>query len=449
MTISSAVAANLGQLIKEFSPAYYARGINQASPLLNSGQLKKEDADGDEYVVTLFPSANHATGWLLDGGRLPAGGGSLPVKARAMPRAVVSVISQGRAAAKMGLAASKIIKMLDAEMKERSADVGRSLNRSLIGGQISPSTTTSWSAAGAPNSTNSLDFIDVSLFRPGQAVDYVRNGDKSYIVRVTAVAPKAVGGNSANVGGTVSFINDVPVPDGTTIPTFTAATVTTSDIFAVRGTFPGPSAGIGGTTTAQAARSNSFDDMAGSTTFNTIFMNVDPAVSTDVNWVAQYLNLNAAYSQEAALAFAARIATFSDATPDTCVMHPQLAAAHRAATDFHGGAFGVSPNLTAGRPLSLDKSTDKYGAHYDDDGLRVSGAKVIQDPNCMATRAIFFNSEWTKLAVWAEMGPDGEADDPVLLGRTFYTNEVQISGLYNLVTDKRSTVGILDNITGL
>ena len=63
--------------------------------------------------------------------------------------------------------------------------------------------------------------------------------------------------------------------------------------------------------------------------------------------------------------------------------------------------------------------------------------------------AIFFNTEMTRLAVWAEMSPDEEAGSATLLGRSRYTNEVQFSGLMNLITDQRSSVGILDGITNL
>lgn len=445
MTVSSATAANLGTLIAEKSPAYFARGINNKSPLLKSGSLKKEKVDGEEYVLTLFPGSNHATGFGLDGGDLPVGGASLPVKARVMPRVLMSTIKQGRSAAKLRLSIGAIAKMLDTEMKERAADCGRQLNRAIIGGAISPQAGATWSGTAA-NSTVTVPFLDVSMFRVGAAYDFLdATASKSYVVRCTAVAAAALGANSANVAGNVSFINDVPSPSTGAAVALTDTTVATGDSFRPRGY----AAGFGGALTSQAATINSFDDIAGASTYNASFMGVDPAVSTDVNWVGNYVNHNAAYSQEALTAFAARIATYGDTPPDVFLCHPQLAAAHRASSDYHGAVFGVSASISAGHVRTIERTTDKYGNVYEDDGLRAAGMKVVQDPNCTATRGILFASEWTKLLEWAEMGPDSEAGDPVLLGRSYYTNEVQMSGIYNLATDKRISVGIFDGVTGL
>lgn len=447
MTISAVTAAALTTLIGEFGPDYFQRGISQASPLLASKLLDKTDPDGEEYVVDLYPSANHATGVVLDAGRMPQGGSGSPLKARALPAIFVSVLSQGRAAAKMKLSDARRTKMLDAELKERSADCGRVINRAIVGGSISPQTTNAWSSTAA-NGTLSANFLDVSLFREGMAVDYVRTADKSYVVRVQSVAFAAVGAASANIAGTVVFINDVPHPDGVTgVVALTATTTFTTDIFGIRGGYPG----FGGTTTVTGALSNSFDSMAGSAA-NAVapLMGQDPAtMGIGYNWRANYLNLGAAYSQEAVLPFAARVGTISDVAPNVAVCHTQTAAAHRASGDFHGAAFGVSAGLSPQRPMNLDKSMDKYGQAYKGSGLEVAGCEVVEDPNCQPGRIILFNNEYTKLCVWAEIGPDEEGGDPVLLGRQYYTTEVQFSGLYQLVTDKRSTIGILDGIANL
>lgn len=450
MTISTVTASSLSTLIGEFGPKYFERGINQASPLIKSKLLPKTDPDGEEYVVDLFPSASHATGVILDAGRLPTGGSGSPVKARALPAVIVSVLSQGRAASKMGLSDDRRTRLLDQEMKERSADVGRILNRAIIGGSISPQAGTTWSATSA-NATATVSFLDISLFREGMAVDFIDlSSSKGYVVRVTAVTPSAVGANSANVAGTVSFINDIPDPSTSSVVALTDTTIATGDSFQIRGA----TAGFGGSSTLQGALLNSFDSMAGGAagaSATASFMGQDPAtMGVGYNWRANYLSAAAAYNQEIALGFAARIATVSGVAPDVVVMHPQLAAAHKASGGQQSAAaFGMTAGISSHYTRSLDSSVDKYGNSYEDDGLRLSGAKVLQDPNCQPGRAIFFNSEYTKLCVWSEMGPDEEAGESVLLGRSFYTNEVQFSGLYNLVTDKRSTVGILDGFTSL
>lgn len=447
MAINTVTAAALSTLIGEYGPDYFQVGINNANPLIKSGLLKKEDPDGDEYIAVLYPGANHATSVTLDGARLPQGGSGSPLKARAMPGVVVSVLSQGRAAAKMKLSDDRRTKMLDAELKERAADCGRIINRAIIGGSITPFTANAWSSTAA-NGTLIADFVDVSLFREGMAVDYVKTADKSYVIRVQSVVFQAVSSASGNIAGRVTFINDVPHPDGVTgVVPLTATATATTDIFGIRGGYPG----FGGTTSLSGALFNSFDTMSGSAA-NAVasFMGQDPAtMGIGYNWRANYLSLAAVYSQEAMLAFAARIGTVSDMAPDVAFCHPQTAAAHRASGDFHGAAFGVSAGLSAQRPMNLDKTIDKFGGSYKGSGLQVAGAEIVEDPSCQPGRVVFFNSEMTKLCVWAEIGPDEEGGDPVLLGRAYYTTEVQFSGLYNLVTDKRSTVGVVDGITNL
>jgi hypothetical protein len=445
VTVPNNISTNLSTLLSEFGPKYFAAGVSSKAPLIGSGALKKIPVEGEEFVATLYPVSNHALGFALDGGYLPVGGSGLPVKARAMPTALVAHISMGAIASKMRLPVEQRIKQLDLELKNRAAAAGRQLDRAIIGGGVAPQAGTTWSGTAA-NSTATVSFLDISLFKPGMAVDYLDASSTSFVVRVTAVTPSAVGANTANASGTVSFINDVPNPATGSVVALTDTTIATGDSFRLRGY----SAGFGGALTAQGAMPNSFDDMAGSSTYNTTFMGVDPSTAANgpLNWVAHYLSLGAAYSQEAASAFHSRISAMSDCPPDIVVCHPQTAAAHRASGDFHGAVFGVSAGLSAGHHKPIDRSLDKYGSVYEDDGLRLSGARVISDQSCQIGRIIFFDSEHTKLGVWAEMGPDEEAGDAELLDRTYYKRAVQFSGLYNLVTDLRSSVGILDGISG-
>lgn len=447
MAITSLVASAMSTLVNEIGPQYFQYGINNASKLLKSGKLKKVDADGDEYVVLLYPGSNHATGFVGDGGRLPTGGSGAPLKARGLPSIIVSQVSQGRAAKKMKLSDAQRTRMLDAELKTRAADCGRQLNRAIIGGSITPNNNNAWSSTAA-NGTLSADFLDISLFREGMAVDYVKTADKSYVIRVQSVTLGAVGAASANIAGTVVFINDVPDPSTGAVTALTATATATTDIFGIRGGYPG----FGGTTTLSGNLVNSFDSIAGSAAKAVAsFMGQDPAtMGIGYNWRANYLNVAGVYSQEAVLGFAARVGTVSDVSPDVAVAHPQTCAAHRASGDFHGAFAGVTAALSPGsRPMNLDKTIDKYGQAYAGSGLAVSGAEIVEDANCQPGRLILFNSDYTKLCVWEEMSPDEEAGSSELLNRTFYSSDVQFSGLYQLVSDKRASIGILDGFTNL
>lgn len=445
MTISAVTSAGLGTLIGEFGPKYFGKGINAKCPLLKSGKLKKCDPDGDEYTVTLYPVSNHATGFILDGGRLSKGGSGIQVKARALPSVLFSRLEQGRAAAKMNVSPHKRIKMLDQEMNVRAKDCGRIMNRAIIGGSVVPQASATWSGT-ASNSTVTVDFLDITLFREGMAVDFTdTSASLAYVVRVTSVTPAAKGSSTANVAGSVAFINDVVDPATDAVIALGATAVATDDVFRIRGA----SAGFGAASTLTGALCNSFDDIAGAGAA-LVFMGQTPAsMAPGYNWRGNYRPLSAAYSQEAMMAFASHIGTVSEESPDVAVCHTQMAAAHAASGDYHGAAFGVSAGLSASRTRTIESSTDKYGNVYKSSGLEMAGAEVVKDDNVSPDRIIFFNTEFTKLCVWAEMGPDEEGGNAQLLGRTYYTTEVQFSALFNLVTDERSTVGVFAGITGL
>jgi hypothetical protein len=167
-------------------------------------------------------------------------------------------------------------------------------------------------------------------------------------------------------------------------------------------------------------------------------------------WAGNSKSLSAAYSQEAAVSFMGRMFQLSGFYPDVAVMPPQVAAAHVANTGVQASVWGTpTAAYTAAFPQQVDRSSDKYGNLYEDGGLRIGGAKIVQDPNCIATRIEFFNSKKTKLAVWKEMSPATEAGDSLLLGRTTYSNQSIMEGAYQLYTTKRASVGVIDSITGL
>ena len=447
MTVSPVTSANLSTLIREQGSRYFGVGINQAAPLIGSGLLKKKKCSGEEWTETIFPSASSGTGFVLDRGYLPVGTSGLQAKARYMPTFAVANIDMGRGASKLNLSVEQVTSQLDAEMKERAADVGRNINRGLLAGGVSPNAAVAWSGTAA-DSTVVLDFLDVSMFRPGMAVDFIdTSAVLAYVVRVLRVTPATVGSNTANVAGTVTFINDVVNPASGAVVAVGGPTITvaTNDVFRLRGA----TAGFGAASTLQGAVPNSFDDMAGSGAAAS-FAGIDPTTAANgpYNWIGHSFAIAAAYSQEAMLGFAMRLAAQSGVSPDVCVMAPLVAAAHAASGDYHGAFSGVSAAISAGRPKSLS-TTDKYGNVYEDSGLRVVGAKVMIDPNCPATSAVLFNSEFTKLGVWSEVGPEEEAGDAVLLDRTRFASGVQFSGAYQLGTSKRSSVGVMSGITGL
>lgn len=431
--------ATLGSLIAEFAPERYENAINQAAPLIGSGALKKEKVDGEEWTHTLFGGAGHSTMVIRDAGRLPTGHAYEPTKLREQPANVVSVLKMGRRAAKAKLSDARLAEYFDSALEESSDDCGRVLARQLHGAAENPQAGTTWSGTAA-DSTATVSFNDISMFRPGAAYDFVdASSSKSYVVRCTGVTPSAVGSFTDAVSGTVDFINDVPDPVDDAVEALTDTTIATGDTFRIRG----ETAGFGGASTTIDTALVNFSDMAGTGTLH------GTAASAYAGWAGNTKALSAAYSQEAVVQFMGRMHTIGGAIPDVVVMHPQVAAAHMANTGQQAAVWGLTAGISAARPMDVQASADKFGNIFENGGLRVGGARIVQDPNCPATVIVIFNSQKTKLAVWDEMGPDEESGDPMLLGRTFYDVGCQISGAYNLVTHRRNTVGRITGLTSL
>ena len=209
MTIPNVTFGALAELVKEFAPAKYATAVNMAVPVLADNVIKKADPDDSAVLVYGLPDGMSSTTFVADLGDLPLGVANTPFEGKAEPKPLISVIRMGRSVANAKMPDAKKATILDAHLEAGARNTARQLGRSLFGGTVSPNATGLWSGTGA-DSTVTLNFEDISLFRVGQAVDYVdTNANKSYAVRVQSVTPAAVGSNSENVAGQVVFINDV------------------------------------------------------------------------------------------------------------------------------------------------------------------------------------------------------------------------------------------------
>ena len=437
-------------LLNEFAPERFVTTINNRSPLLNSGALEKVECDGEELVIEVDVGASPATQWIGDFGRRAVGQTLTPAKGRVVPSNVHAVLSLGQTASIGKLSDNRLTQLLDGKLSQVAKDVARHLCRGLYGASIAPQAAATWSGTAA-DSTVTVNFLDVSMFKPGASYDYIQTTTtaKSFVVRCTGVTPATVGSNSANIAGSVSFINDIPDPSTGSVVALTNTSVAVGDSFKLRGT----TAGFGSTTitniTGQAI--NSFDDIAGSGA-TSAFLGIDPA--TTPGWVGQTLALSAVYSQEAALQFAARIDQFGGENFTHAIMPPQIAAAHAIMAGNQGAVYGISLGQSPSREMMVDRSMDKYadvlgGNQFVNSGLTIAGRPVIIDPNCIATTVVFHNKNNAKLAVWKEMGADEEAGSSILLNRSTFSIDSYFSGSYQLYCVNRAAIGTITSITGL
>lgn len=437
-------------LLNEFAPERFITTINNRSPLLNSGALEKVECDGEELVIEVDVGASPATQWIGDFGRRAVGQTLTPAKGRVVPSNVHAVLSLGQTASLGKLSDNRLTQLLDGKLSQVAKDVARHLCRGLYGANIAPQAAATWSGTAA-DSTVTVNFLDISMFKPGASYDYIQTTTtaKAFVVRCTAVTPAAVGANSANIAGSATFINDIPDPSTGSVVALTNTSVAVGDSFRLRGS----TAGFGSTTTTNITGQaiNSYDDIAGSGASST-FLGIDP--TTMPGWTGQTLSLGAVYSQEAALQFAARIDQFGGENFTHAIMPPQIAAAHAIMAGNQGAVYGISLGQSPSREMMVDRAMDKYadvlgGNQFVNSGLTLAGRPVIIDPNCVATTVVFHNKANAKLAVWKEMGADEEAGSSILLNRSTFSVDSYFSGSYQLYCVNRAAIGTITGITGL
>ena len=458
MAITDVTYSNLSGLINEFAPMKYAKAVNMAVPTLSEGALKKADPDDSEVLVYGLPDGLASTSFVEDLGDLPAGVASKPFEGKAIPKPIVTVIRMGRSIANAKMPEKRKATIMDAHLESGARNGARQLGRSLFGGDTLPDAgwapgapNNRWTSSGGLDSTISVDFEDVSLFRPGQSYDYVDVGaNKSYVVRCKSVTPKALT-NSANVAGTVEFINDVLDSSGnvqwinsTNTSSGTAVTVAVTDKFALRGTYTASSfsSGAAGDATASNNALTSFDAITGSGASSNLY----DIIAADTNFKGNTVSFAAPYSQEAVLGFLSQIELYSDLGPNRCIMPPKLAAAHVASTGVHGTFAGVTGGLGGVGRKDVDASADKYGKGG---SLTLRGMPVTVDPNCHADKIVFFNDETTKLYEWRAQGVVDEEGNGLRVLDDKYGFQIQIAGEAELVAHERRDCGMITGVTGL
>jgi hypothetical protein len=481
MAIPSVTFGALAELVKEFAPAKYATAVNMAVPVLADNVIKKADPDDSAVLVYGLPDGMSSTTFVEDLGDLPLGVANTPFEGKAEPKPLISVIRMGRSVSNAKMPDAKKATILDAHLEAGARNTARQLGRSLFGGTVQASATSSqWGSTGAADGTLAVKFDDVSLFRVGQAYDFVdvNNGatpnalSNVFVVRVQSIAPGSGAGftNSANVAGTVTFINDVKDSSGNgqviVDDAGNGVTVSTDDRFALRGTYSRSNFATGakaayaewnvtpGVTNVDTALAylktgnalTSLDDICG----DGALLDIYGINATTSNFKGQAIAAGSVpYSQELVLQSLAQMELYSDLGPNQVVMSPKLAAAHAASAGTHGAGFGIPASTGTlggiGRK-DIEKSMDKYGAAAK---MTVRGLPITVDPNCPAGKIFMFNDTTLKLYQWREMGVVDEEGNGIRVLDDKYGFQIQIAGECELVAHERRDCGSISGLTSL
>ena len=434
----NASIGNIAGIIAEFGPERLVLTINNVSPLIGSGILETVPQEGEELTVTADVGESAATTYARDFDLRPDGQTTSPQKARFVPVMVTNRLALGKQASLAKLADKDLTKLIDEKLDSLAKSAARHLGRGVYLNSVVPQAIATWSGTAA-NSTVSVNFEDVSMFRAGIAVNFVK-GARSDTIRVLNVVAAAVGAFSSNVAGTVTFINDVINPATGAVVALASTAVIVTDIFALRGSYPG----FGGNgTLVPGGVLNSFLDIAGSASFGGLDSTTLPG------WSGQTLNLAAPYSHESALQFAARIYQYSGEDFSHALMSPQVGQQHRIQAGNIGGVYGIATQATAQRPMDLTMKADKYG-DVRNITMELAGRPVLLDPNCPQSIVVFHNKDHAKLGEWAKFDPEPLTELGGIVAKAERTMSLysDFTGSYQLYCGNRAAIGVMTGLTG-
>ncbi len=424
--------------IKEYIPPKFNYLFNTMSKVISSGAVKEVDTKGIDWTCTVVQPCAADVGWGRDFSRWPVGQATPPTKMRVPPTQILGKVSLGLAASDVQLSVRERAEYVESQVTGRLKQMAMQLARGIFGGSVSPVAAGlgAWTSTAA-NGTSTMSFNDISLFKEGAGYDYIKaSNGLSYVVRVQSITRVAVGSNSANVAGTVVFINDVPNPATGSVVALDTTVAAIGDVFRQRGS----TAGFGGAGTLTGDVLASYEDLSGTGS-------VQGFTSTTLpGWAGNTQALAGAYSQEAISALAGRIETVSGEAPTHYFCSPQLLRAHGASFQIVGSVFGTTGGLSAATPRGIAASADKYGGTSE---YQLMGKPIMADINCPATTIVCHNQDHTKLAKWSEVQAVTQGGATMLLDQVFVAGNWFLNGRYQLVTDQRSTAGTLTGVTGL
>ncbi len=438
----SATLATMSGLLSEFAPLAYIEAVTNESPFISSGALKEIPQDGKEIVVEVETGVSGNTQFQVDYGARAIGGTAQPAVARYIPATITDSLSLGQNAVKGKMKDDEMSTLIDVKLGIIMKNAARFLSQGIFGLAQNPQAAATWSSTAA-GGTVTVPFLSVEWAKPGMTVDFCDlSSSKSYVVRIADVTSAAVGGNSANVAGTVTFENVVLNPATLSVVVLTDTAVAVGDTIRLRGT----TAGFGGSSAVVAGNAiNSFDAICGSGA-NAAFAGIDPA--TTPGWKGTTLALGGVYTQDAMVQFAAQLRRQGGSMFSHAVMSPSLAANHAVSASF--GTYGASAlaPVAGSRVKQLDASYDKYG-NVHDSGLKLLGKPVIIDPNLVSTSILLHNDKNAYLAIWKEMGVDEEDGNGTFINRQNYSTDTFFSGSQQLIVGNRASLGMVTGITGL
>lgn len=433
------VQGDISALAARYGNEIITAQINEDVPIIGSGALEKIKAKGKTIIVNIIGGGLDSTAFLADGGDLQEGSSAIPLQGTEVPRHVLARLSIGRGAAMVNDGIEDSVNQVKFQLENAGRDAARKLGRSLFSAELNVDGYVGGVAPTGNATYTNVGFDDISGFREGDAVVlYDTSADDTFLLTVSQVTPAPVNGNSANVAGTVTLASSGSANG--TLPT-----IASNDTFWLRGVYN--ITGSGGTAVLQNVVPNSFNDVAGSGTLHGI-----SGSAVGYGWQGITASSFGVITQENLSAVAMRIRALSGKQFSHVVLNPAASAAFAASAATPGTAFGSGSGLSgAGRRKNVGMDSDGLGNVLDkyESGLRFMAKPVLIEPNCPATEIVFHNKDMVKLAMWREFEPFSDGDGAVMVSRSTFSYDIQLSASANMVCNQRRAIAVCTGVSGL
>lgn len=418
---------DIQDLVARFSNKIMTKQLNVSSEILKTNALRKEQRKGVD-VINVYASTNGSTRIISDNGTLPTGAQSVPKQGVAKPKAVISRLAIGRIAAGTN-GGPDSVDQVEAQVNGAIAHCAKTVARAIFDSKIGNLAAAGAFTGTAVDSTMSGTFVDVSSILEGETFD-LASGSLTRAVEVVSVTYQAVGTGSSDVAGQVVL----KVVDTALVST----NVGTDAFLSLRGS----------TTLGVEDNSNtltSYVRIGGSGLLHGL------GAGDLSSWTGNTVVNFGGFDQEKLGKFAMKLRNRSGQDFSHVFSNPLVSMAYgvSALSPAAASVFGLGSSTTGeGARLQLGSDMDKYKS-VSNSGLTFLGKPWIIDSNCPADKVILHNTEKVFLAQTSDFGMQEEGGDGMLLDRSNFSWDIQLSGLMELVCLQRNAIGVITGIGSL
>ena len=439
----------IAELVARFGNSIVTEQANMAAPFVGKGHINKVKQAGTVGIVNVKTGGISATGFISDGGALPAGSNTEPVQLAYHPKALFSRLSVPRIAALTCISKQDGVNLVREQMETVGADLGRTLGRALFRSGAVPRPVAAAAnyvdgTAGVINTPRAITIVgnfaggvDLSGFRVGHTftsatLTYTQTNPVlaatacalvvssiNYSTNQVSFTPHSILANG-NIGGAILAPNTVAL----SVTTFLSAGF---DVL-----LPLDGGNINNAMTSLLDLASSTLAPVGTTLGTTGNYSGIAAAGGDYTGSEIAVGGGGALTIEVMDQLSKQVKRRSGKPWTHTVMN---------STVFHDYmSLLLSNRRFVGSGQANDAGTSSTATY--------EGKTIVVDENMPDQELLLFTDSDTKLAEWRDFQPDYDGKKAAMVSPTDFIYDTQIFGMYNVRCIKRNGLGKLTGISG-